>query len=246
MSGVAATQEVMSSSYRGTWSRIKTLGRANGVLSYFSLRDEGAAVRPPKDQGGRESTEICSNIGAIRETGVPIYQVLTMDGCTKDPQLEEGENQNTGEPGTGMTPLGGTSAPVEKVQEGPSPTLFNEGPGGAGLENSQMRQEDTPQMDPLGQGAEVVRLETRSRSKSKSVKSKPQSVRASRRKSSSDSGYDTVSDNSSEDLSIPYRWPKPMPFTSRITRFIYHRRAKLPANIRVYKGNNTFQLLLRR
>ncbi|GJZ98865.1 hypothetical protein Tco_0671318 [Tanacetum coccineum] len=74
-------------------------------------------------------------------------------------------------------------------------------------------------------------------SKSKSVKSKPQSVRASRRKSSSDSGYDTVSDSGSEDLSMPYRQPKPMPFTSRITHFRYHRRAKLPPNVRVYEGN---------
>ncbi|GJY41296.1 reverse transcriptase domain-containing protein, partial [Tanacetum coccineum] len=82
-----------------------------------------------------------------------------------------------------------------------------------------------------------VRLEARSRSKSKSVKSKPQSVMASRRKSSSDSGYDTVSDSGSEDLSIPYRWPKPMPFTSKMTRFRYHRRAKLPPNIQVYEGN---------
>ncbi|GKA38004.1 reverse transcriptase domain-containing protein [Tanacetum coccineum] len=65
-----------------------------------------------------------------------------------------------------------------------------------------------------------------------SVKTKPQSARASRGKSSSDSGYDTVSDSGSEDLSMPYRRPKPMPFTSRITRFRYHRRAKLPPNVR--------------
>nr|GEV09281.1 hypothetical protein [Tanacetum cinerariifolium] len=83
-----------------------------------------------------------------------------------------------------------------------------------------------------------VRSEARNISNSKSVKSKPQSMKASRRKSSSDSGYDTVFDNSSEDLSMPYRRPKPMPFTSRITRFRYHRRAKLPPNVRVYKGNN--------
>ncbi|GJS52506.1 reverse transcriptase domain-containing protein [Tanacetum coccineum] len=63
------------------------------------------------------------------------------------------------------------------------------------------------------------------------------SVRASRRKSSSDTGYDTVSNSGSEDLSMPYRWPKLMPFTSRITRFRYYRRAKLPPNVRVYKGN---------
>nr|GEU62545.1 hypothetical protein [Tanacetum cinerariifolium] len=31
--------------------------------------------------------------------------------------------------------------------------------------------------------------------------------------------------------------PKPIPFTQRITRFKYHRRGKLPQNIRVYKGN---------
>ncbi|GKD18843.1 hypothetical protein Tco_1208001 [Tanacetum coccineum] len=62
-----------------------------------------------------------------------------------------------------------------------------------------------------------VRSEVRSRSKSKSVKSKPQSLRASRRKSSSDLGYDTVSNSGSEDLSMPYRRPNPMPFTYRIT-----------------------------
>ncbi|GJX66996.1 RNA-directed DNA polymerase, eukaryota, reverse transcriptase zinc-binding domain protein, partial [Tanacetum coccineum] len=82
-----------------------------------------------------------------------------------------------------------------------------------------------------------VRSEARSRLKSKSVKSKPQSVMASRRKSSSDSGYDIVSDSGLEDLSMTYRRPKPMPFTTRITRFRYHRRAKLPPNVWVYEGN---------
>ncbi|GJY36870.1 hypothetical protein Tco_0422248 [Tanacetum coccineum] len=82
-----------------------------------------------------------------------------------------------------------------------------------------------------------VRLEARSRLKSKSIKSKPQSVRASRRKSSSYSGHDTVSDSGSEDLSMPYRRPKPIPFTSTITHFRYHRRAKLSPNVRVYEGN---------
>ncbi|GJT86671.1 reverse transcriptase domain-containing protein [Tanacetum coccineum] len=82
-----------------------------------------------------------------------------------------------------------------------------------------------------------VRLEAQSRLKSKSIKSKPQSVRASRRKSSLDSGYDTLSDSGLEDLSMPYRRPKPMPFTSMITRFRYHRRSKLPPYVRVYEGN---------
>ncbi|PWA53708.1 hypothetical protein CTI12_AA394560 [Artemisia annua] len=61
--------------------------------------------------------------------------------------------------------------------------------------------------------------EGRSRSRTKIVKSKSRSARVSRRKSSSESGYDTMSEDSSEDLSMPYKRPKPMPFTSRITRF---------------------------
>ncbi|GKF33457.1 hypothetical protein Tco_0106657 [Tanacetum coccineum] len=67
--------------------------------------------------------------------------------------------------------------------------------------------------------------------------SKKKGISKSHRKSSLDSRYDTVFDNGLEDLSMPYRRPKPMPFTSRITRFRYHRRAKLPPNIRVYEGN---------
>ncbi|PWA34266.1 hypothetical protein CTI12_AA620760 [Artemisia annua] len=66
------------------------------------------------------------------------------------------------------------------------------------------------------------RSEGRSRSRTKSVKSKSRSARASRRKSSSESGYDTMSEDSSEDLSMPYKRPKPMPFTSRITRFSHN------------------------
>ncbi|GJT50710.1 hypothetical protein Tco_0976867 [Tanacetum coccineum] len=140
--------------------------------------------------------------------------------------------------------------------------LFNEESGGAGWENSQMgpsaeevggyssdgssrsRSRGRPQSAQkhqrgvsrkkgISKSHQSVRSEAQSRSKSKSVKLKPRSVRASRRKSSSDSGYDTVSDIGSEDLSMPYRRPKPMPFTSKITRFRYHRRAKLPPNVRV-------------
>ncbi|GJV95603.1 putative reverse transcriptase domain-containing protein [Tanacetum coccineum] len=56
--------------------------------------------------------------------------------------------------------------------------------------------------------------------------------------------------NTYEDLNSPYKRPKPPPFTQRITRFKYHRRAKLPRNIMVYEGNkdledhlNTFEEL---
>ncbi|GJS80575.1 hypothetical protein Tco_0730456, partial [Tanacetum coccineum] len=89
-----------------------------------------------------------------------------MDGCTKGPQLEEGENLNTGTLGTGRTPSGGTSAPAGQAQRGLSSAfvkenidvlrtmikeldnrgqekvtpckIFNEELGKAGSENSQM------------------------------------------------------------------------------------------------------------
>ncbi|GKB65171.1 hypothetical protein Tco_0921357 [Tanacetum coccineum] len=40
-----------------------------------------------------------------------------------------------------------------------------------------------------------------------------------------------------EDPNSPYKRPKPTPFTQRFTHFKYHRRAKLPRNIRAYEGN---------
>ncbi|GJW58974.1 hypothetical protein Tco_0105705 [Tanacetum coccineum] len=217
-----------------------------------------------------------------------------MDDCTKSPQLEEGENLNTGALGTRRTPLGGTSALARQAQGGPSPAfmkenidvlrtmikeldkrgqekvtprnLFNEKTGETGSENFQMspsteevggyssdgssrsrsrgrprstrkNRKSVSKYKGISKSYRSIRSEAQSRSKSKSVKSKPQSVRAFRRNSSSNSGYDTVSDSGSEDLSMPYRRPKPMPFTSRITRFRYHRWAKLPPNVRVYKWN---------
>ncbi|GKD25862.1 hypothetical protein Tco_1232076 [Tanacetum coccineum] len=151
-----------------------------------------------------------------------------MDGCTKSPQLEEGENLNTKALGTGRTALGGTSAPARQAQGGPSPAFVKE--------NIDVLRTMIKELDNRGQKkVKEQRSEAQSRSKSKSVKSKPQSVRASRRNSSSNSGYDTVSDSGSEDLSMPYRRTKPMPFTSRIIRFRYHRWAKLPPKVRVYE-----------
>ncbi|GKA37793.1 reverse transcriptase domain-containing protein, partial [Tanacetum coccineum] len=167
------------------------------------------------------------------------------DGCTKGPQLEEGENLNTGAPGTGRTLPGGTSAPAGQTQGGLSLAFVKENSDvlrtmikeldSRGQEKSRSRgrprsaqkhRKSVSKKKGSSKSYRLVRSEARSRSKSKSVKSKPQSVRASRRKSSSDSGYDTMSDSGSEDLSMPYRRPKPIPFTPRITRFIYHRRAK--------------------
>ncbi|GKB89540.1 hypothetical protein Tco_0961812, partial [Tanacetum coccineum] len=50
---------------------------------------------------------------------------------------------------------------------------------------------------------------------------------------SSDSEYEEGSDDAFEDLNSPYKKPKPTPFTQRITHFKYHKRAKLPWNIRL-------------
>ncbi|GJW06741.1 reverse transcriptase domain-containing protein [Tanacetum coccineum] len=157
-----------------------------------------------------------------------------MDGCTKGPQLEEGENLNTGALGTGRTPKGGTSVLAGQAQEGPSPAFVKEN---INVLRTMIKEHDNRGQEKVTPRKLFNEGSGRAGSKSKSVKSKPQSVRASRRKSSSDSGYDVVSDSGSEDLSMPYRRPKPMPFTSRITRFIYHRRAKIPPNVRVYEGN---------
>ncbi|GJR90728.1 hypothetical protein Tco_0214739 [Tanacetum coccineum] len=135
--------------------------------------------------------------------------------------------------------------------------LFNERSGGSGSENSQTspsaeeaggyssdgssrsrsrgrsrfgqkHQNNVSMKKGISKSHQSVRSKARSRSKSKSVKSKPQSVRASRRKSSSDSGYDTVSDSGSEDLSMPYKRPKPIALTFKNPlRVAIHRLAKL-------------------
>ncbi|GJS65337.1 hypothetical protein Tco_0679901 [Tanacetum coccineum] len=89
-------------------------------------------------------------------------------------------------------------------------------------------------MGPLAEEAEGYSSDGSSRSRSRVEAS---SVRLLKGRQVRDLWYDTLSDSGSEDLSIPYRWPKPMPFTSRITCFRYHRRAKLPPNVRVYEGN---------
>ncbi|GJX01880.1 hypothetical protein Tco_0185793 [Tanacetum coccineum] len=54
---------------------------------------------------------------------------------------------------------------------------------------------------------------------------------------SSGSDDEEDSEDAYEDLNSPYKRPKPTHFTPRITRFKYHRRAKLPRNIKVYEGN---------
>ncbi|GJS57994.1 hypothetical protein Tco_0652778 [Tanacetum coccineum] len=174
-----------------------------------------------------------------------------MDGCTKGPQLEEDENLNTGHLGPGGLPREEPPLPPDKLKEAllqhlsensqTSPSTEEIGgysSDGSSRSMSRDRsrsawkhRKSVSRKKGISKSHWSVRLEARSRSKSKSVKSKPQLMKASRRKSSSDSGYNTVSNNSLEDLSMPYKWPKPMPFTFRITCFRYHRPAKLPPNV---------------
>nr|GEW27555.1 reverse transcriptase domain-containing protein [Tanacetum cinerariifolium] len=61
--------------------------------------------------------------------------------------------------------------------------------------------------------------------------------RSGHQEMSSDSEYKEGLDDACEDLNSPYKRPKPALFTQRITRFKYHKMAKLPQNIRVYEGN---------
>ncbi|GKD47803.1 reverse transcriptase domain-containing protein [Tanacetum coccineum] len=83
------------------------------------------------------------------------------------------------------------------------------------------------------------RLEDRSRTKEKTRRERPKSrgKRSGHQETSSDSEYEEGSEDTYEDLNLPCKRPKPTPFTQRITRFKYHRRAKVPRNIRVYEGN---------
>ncbi|GJT28817.1 hypothetical protein Tco_0909092 [Tanacetum coccineum] len=83
------------------------------------------------------------------------------------------------------------------------------------------------------------RLGNRSRSKSKAKEgiTKSRTRRSREGGTSSDSDYEEGLEDTCEDLSTPYKRPKHTPFTLRITRFKYHRRAKILRNIKVYVGS---------
>ncbi|GKD29399.1 hypothetical protein Tco_1240177 [Tanacetum coccineum] len=85
------------------------------------------------------------------------------------------------------------------------------------------------------------RLKDQSRTKEKVGRSKSRGKRSGHQEKSSDSEYEKCSKDTYEDLNSPYKIPEPAPFTQRITRFKYHRRAKLPRNIRVYEGNKDLE-----
>ncbi|GKD75562.1 reverse transcriptase domain-containing protein [Tanacetum coccineum] len=77
--------------------------------------------------------------------------------------------------------------------------------------------------------------------KGKKRKAKSKRKRPGHQETSSDSEYKEGSDDACKDMNSPYKRPKPTPFTQRITHFKYHKRAKLPQNIRVYKGNKDLE-----
>ncbi|GJW78681.1 reverse transcriptase domain-containing protein [Tanacetum coccineum] len=87
------------------------------------------------------------------------------------------------------------------------------------------------------------RLEDWSTTKENARKERSESrrKRSEHQEISSDSEYEEGSEDAYEDLNSPYKRPKPTPFTQRIIRFKYHRRAKLPRNIRVYEGNKDME-----
>nr|GEU76373.1 hypothetical protein [Tanacetum cinerariifolium] len=83
------------------------------------------------------------------------------------------------------------------------------------------------------------RLENRIKTKERTrgERSKSRGRRFEYQETRLDSEYEEALEDAYEDLNSPYKRPNPTPFTPRITRFNYHRRAKLPRNIRVYEGN---------
>ncbi|GKC66965.1 hypothetical protein Tco_1099563 [Tanacetum coccineum] len=83
------------------------------------------------------------------------------------------------------------------------------------------------------------RLEDRSITKEKArrERSKSRRKRSEHQGTSSNSKDEEGLEDAYEYLNSPYKRPKPTPFTQRINCFKYHRRAKLPWNIRVYEGN---------
>ncbi|GJX77705.1 hypothetical protein Tco_0324516 [Tanacetum coccineum] len=89
------------------------------------------------------------------------------------------------------------------------------------------------------------RLEDQSttREKARRERSKSRKKWSGHQETSSDFEYEEGSDDACEGLNSPYKRPKPTPFTHRITHFKYHKRAKLPRNIRVYEGNKDQRII---
>ncbi|GJS30852.1 hypothetical protein Tco_0491472 [Tanacetum coccineum] len=65
--------------------------------------------------------------------------------------------------------------------------------------------------------------------------------RSERREVSSDTEGLGGPEDSLEDLNMPYKRPIPTLFTTRITRFKYHEKAKLLRNVKVHEGSKDLE-----
>ncbi|GJU92437.1 hypothetical protein Tco_1304860 [Tanacetum coccineum] len=88
------------------------------------------------------------------------------------------------------------------------------------------------------------RLENQSKSKEKprGERSRPRGKRLELRVDGSNTKGEGESEDSGEDLSMPYKRPKPTPFTTRITHLEHHEKAKLPRNIKVYEDPKSMDI----
>ncbi|GKC79919.1 reverse transcriptase domain-containing protein [Tanacetum coccineum] len=195
--------------------------------------------------------------------GIPIY---SKEGGMVDSQPMEEEFQGAATRDVGTKIHEGPTEPVLQTQKtpSPSPTFFkeniDEAPTGSlakGFSNrfslessgtsdtrkqtcSTIKSQKTPSKNKeLTHLIRSRRLEDRSttREKARRERSKSRRKRSEHQETSSDSEYEECSDDACKDPNSPYKRPKPTPFTQRITHFKYHKRAKLPQNIRVYEGN---------
>ncbi|GKC86580.1 hypothetical protein Tco_1147229 [Tanacetum coccineum] len=200
--------------------------------------------------------------------GIPVYpKKKTKEGMVDSQPMEE-EFRGVVTRDVGMETHEGPTEPVLQMQKTPSPspafikenidvlrTMIKEHDQQAKMKATprKLAYVDSNKEAPAGKSQRIPsknkeptrlrrsrRLEDRSITKEKArrERSKPKGKRSGHQETSLDSEREEDSVDACEDLNSPYKRPKPTPFTQRITRFKYHRRGKLPQNIRVYEGNN--------
>nr|GEV08729.1 hypothetical protein [Tanacetum cinerariifolium] len=141
------------------------------TVRWSSSGDEGHLRSRGNDSGAVSAQEVRSIISSRDKVKSSVFSEGKVRssvslGCKKRISISSrGKEQCLlrRAPRTGRTPPGGAFAPVEQVQEGPSPAFVKESINGlAELDQRtlrgvlrQMMLEDIPPMDPLGQGAEV-------------------------------------------------------------------------------------------
>nr|GEU93407.1 reverse transcriptase domain-containing protein [Tanacetum cinerariifolium]GEU93417.1 reverse transcriptase domain-containing protein [Tanacetum cinerariifolium]GEZ40660.1 reverse transcriptase domain-containing protein [Tanacetum cinerariifolium] len=161
-----------------------------------------------------------------------------------DSQPMEEEIQGAKTKDVGTEAHGGPTGPVLQTQKtpSPSPAFIKEN---IDVLRTMIKEHDHKSHRTPSKSKEPTHLRRSRRLKDRSTtkenagskRSKPRGKRSGHQETSSDTEYEEGSEDTYEDLNSPYKRPKPALFTQRITRFKYHRRAKLPRNIRVYEGN---------